>query len=253
MIKSINDIVREQIISNNNYISECDSKELNYVLDIMLCDLYKMFVFKKTKYASEIIERRYFNLKKVILLSDQLFLGAMKAVEEFYNMSLLDKSLLMDDLKQNDRHIFLSSINRHNVFDEVLYSFRYELPYLIDLYEDFINKNPKDIDLVIDYIQESFSELKVINYDKYRKFILEFIKIYYKYCIYNKICNKYFSDIRDKSIADLIEQISNDEKFLSELIKIYMSYNTSDLDIKQAIEEEFNGITDQKTKKKLGF
>lgn len=268
MIKNINDIYRNKISSYNSissvllYLSKLKEKELEYVLGILLADLYKISVYTHPFENNENIFKFFeiYDAQTIKRESSQfnyLLEAAISATMFFDDLNLINKVLLMEDIKDKDS--LLSSLHELHILDKITYSFIYDLSFFIDLYKDFIDKEKKSGKLIIDFLITKFDDLKVINYDKYRKFILEFIKIYYKKGIYSRINSKdnknfsYLKEIEEKPLKYLYNRVEKDDIFLSSILKNYLNYNIINEEIKNNIDNCFNNNSDKEIVKKLKF
>ena len=164
MYKNLNDVYRERIIHNEN-LDQLNDWELLYLFDIIIGDMYKLLVFQEKKNQASIIEQKYDSIKKKLLSSEALLKKAIQSTHVFYDMELINKSILMEDLSENGGANFLLSKNKLNLLDQMSYSFRYDLGYFIDVYIDFLEKNPNESKLIVDYIADGINELKIINYE----------------------------------------------------------------------------------------
>ena len=266
MIKSINDIYREKIISMKesgmlvSYLSSLNSKQLEYISGIMISDLYKMF-FHIEKFHNNsslnILENNIDYYKEIFKFDKDIIAISSAATSQFYDMDLINKSILMDDLQSQNKDGILIKANRFHVLDKAIYSFRYDLSYFIDLYENFIEKYKSSPNLVVEFIADKLSDLKVINYEKYTTFILEFIRVYYKCSLYRGLENSekdiYLSLIENSSLKELYERLSANYGLLCILIENYLKYSTSKEDVKDNINSCFYNNADIKVQKKLKF
>ena len=255
MIKNLNDVYREKILEDDS-LDKLNMWELNYILDILISDMYKIFLFQNRKEALKIIEQKYVAIKKQLIFDKELFKKAYDSTYRFFDMELINRSIIMEDLKNSDKDFFLTSKNKLNILDMISYSFKYELDYFVEVYDDFIKKNPKEDKLIIEYIIDSINELKIINYEKYEKYILEFLKVYYKHLIYNKEIesdNPFYKYILNNTLKDLFNNVETDNKFFYTILENYLSFKLNSEEIQQKIEEDFKKNADEEIQKKLRF
>ena len=253
MYKNLNDVYRVRIIHNEN-LDQLNDWELLYLFDIIIGDMYKLLVFQEKKNQASIIEQKYDSIKKKLLSSEALLKKAIQSTHVFYDMELINKSILMEDLSENGGANFLLSKNKLNLLDQMSYSFRYDLGYFIDVYIDFLEKNPNESKLIVDYIADGINELKIINYEKYEKFILEFFRCYYKCSLYNKDLSKTFiNSLQTKSLSDMLGEVSKDNTFLTLILQNYLEYETSNDEQKVKIDSNFTNNSNEVIVKKLKF
>ena len=261
MISNLNDVYRDKIL--NKKIDSLSSGELRYAVDIMISDLYKMLLseFSKGDSECEYIERNFNYLKKVIVYDKDLLTCAVKASKRFRNMCLIDKSILMKNISILNKDNVLTSINKYHILDRIVYSFRNDLDYFVLIFKDYMDRyGILKIDNAIGFIINSISELKTINYDKYEKMILEFIKCYYKASVYErniglKFYNVFiYSEIIEKlSLKDIYNEIDRNNSFLSTITINYLMYNVSDKRFINEIESYFKLNATSDIQKKLKF
>ena len=253
MYKNLNDVYRERIIHNED-LDQLNDWELLYLFDIIIGDMYKLFVFQEKKNQASIIEQKYNLIKKKLLSSESLLKKAIRSTHIFYDMELINKSILMEDLSENGGANFLLSKNRLNLLDQISYSFRYDLGYFVDVYIDFLEKNPNENRLIVDYIADGINELKIINYEKYEKFILEFFRCYYKCSLSNKdLSTAFINSLQIKSLREMYDEVSKDNGLLTMILQNYLEYETSNNEEKIKIDSNFTNNSSEVMVKKLKF
>lgn len=263
MIQNINDVYRHNISANiksiDKYLSSLNDKELNYVLDLMIIDLYKVLFYSRLYQDSrdtlDLIEERPDLMKRAIKFDRNILKSLIYGSTCFKEMDLINRAILMEELESKNKHKILEKINKAHLLDKMIYSFKYDLSYFSDLYQDYINKY-SEYDLVIDYIIDNLNNLNIINYEKYLKFVLEFIKSYYKYSIYNISIGKksrYLKFIEDSSLKELYEKSVSDYNFLYTILKTHLENSISREEEQEKIDNYFYSNSDKEMQKKLKF
>ena len=113
-----------------------------------------------------------------------------------------------------------------------------------------VNKaNPNRIKNISEFISYKVLELKKTDYNKYEKYILEFIKVYYKWKNFIKkhdgehLLNswdiKYLEGIEHIPLDQLLDEIGSSFQFLFTLVSEYMHYTTEKLEIKEEIIDNY--------------
>lgn len=264
MIKSINDMYRERIVSLESsesiidYLKKLTINQRNYIFRLMLSDLHKMKIFK-ILIGSSIDESILMPDNKIAYSIDyknpvKVFEDSIEATKDFHNLDLITKINLFDLLDSDRIDSMLSMINRLHILDKCIYKFTYGLEEFVDYYYDYIIKNINDDYFAIDFLVDKTESLKEINYEKYKKFILEFIRGFYKNSIYegvdyNTNYQKYISLINNMSIKELLNEIENDIVFLSAILEEYLKYSISKE--KEEIDKYFYKNTEENLQKKL--
>ena len=264
MIKNINDIYREKISSKSNYkeifdyLFNLNNNEFNYVIDIMLSDLYKLAIYTYPIDNNEGImnffekhDIRY--IKNKSLTIEDLLKDAMDATMYFNDMTLINKTILFEEINEQSKEDFLNKINKFSVLDKIVYLFRYDLDLFKEIYIDYINKEKSDGKIVRDFLHYRMLDLQIINDVKFNKFCLEFLRTYYKNKLYLNQKNQYMSFIESNSIANILKKIVIDSKFMDEILKNYLDYQLIIEEEKQKIDEYFNQNKNEQIQKKLKF
>lgn len=258
MLTTINDKFRDKIYTMKDpevykFMLESDLDTLEYVMGLLMSDMYKMefanSYFKGNKLSINYMEECVDEFQNEIL-NDFVFLGsAIAATKRFRDLSLVSKSIMIDDLELTDKDKLLCRMFPYHVYDKFAYKFQNNLDTYILYYKNFLEKNNR-IKSIIDYFLDKLKELKVINYEKYSNFMLEFIKSYYIYNCSNKK-DFYIEKIANESLNDLITSSTINEGFVIEILATYLNYNILNEEKKEKIDEEFKNNADEKIKKKL--
>ena len=264
MIKNINDIYREKINSKSNYkeifdyLFNLNNNEFNYVIDIMLSDLYKLALYTYPIDNNEGImnffekhDVRY--IKNKSLTIEDLLKDAVDATIYFNDMTLINKIILFEEIGEQSKDEFLTKINKFSVLDKIVYSFRYDLDLFKEIYVDYITKEKNDGKIVRDFLYYRLLDLQIINDVKFNKLCLEFLRTYYKHKLYLNQENEYMSFIKSNSISNILKRFSTYPKYMMEILKNYLDYQLISEEEKQKIDEYFNQNKNEQVQKKLKF
>ena len=273
MITSINDKIRNTIIDKTSIessllnIKKLDMEQAREVIRLLVLDYYKIkFIegISTDDFSSlDIFNNSIDELIDNCLENDELLSLFIKSSILFNSSSIVYKIIVMEGLEKYDEDENLMDISKLHLFDRIAYTFNYDLysfkKYYIDYKESNENKN---INFATTFIIDKLLEYKKQNENAYKKFILEFIREFYKWILFindngDKFSlsdeeRKYLQLIKSNSIDDLIKYIENDYKFLYTLTDNYLYYSTSEKEIsKKIIDEYFNNNTDDEMKNKL--
>lgn len=282
--KTLNDVTRDEISSNDSisdimdYFSKLNKKKLNYVLDLILSDIYKIDFFIDHSFDSNDRIFEYENniqffklsikyLKNECLKDPSFLLVTINATKRFSNLDLVNKSLLMEELELNGKDNLLSQINKFHILDKIAYSFIYELDCFKEYYYDYIKKYGKynnTDSLVTEFLTDKMLDLKNLNYEKYIVYIHSCIQVYYKWNFYNK-CNRikdnvskkdllYLNVVKNESIRKIFDILEYDYDFLNVIIRNYLYYTTIKNKISEKeVDEYFFNNVDETLQKKLNM
>ena len=259
-MKSINDIYRDKIISKNKknllkYMLNSSCKEMDYILGIMLSDLYKVSFYTHSIDNNSTInffKQNIGNIKSICKYSKELFDDSMDATAFFDDLDLINKIILFEELEESNNEEILFRINQFHFLDKVTYSFYYDLKLFKEIYLDSTIKS-NDGNIASQYLFLKLDDLKTINYEKYKLFILEFVKAYYKYNFYFNNKNLYLDKITKYSYSDLYKLIEKDQVFIRHLLDSYLNFEILEEEQKKEINEYLKNNCDKKLQKKLKF
>ena len=263
MFKTINDLCREGILGREKIILRNDSKS-SYLLGLLISDLYKMSYYYglADKSCADIAERieqlvlygGYDNFKLFKLCSIECITSAV----DYNKLSLVDKNMLFEELENADKGQILNQINSFHFLDKMSCSFVQDLSVYEEFYKDYVEKNKDEENIVIEFLIRKLVELKSINYKKYKEFILEFIKTYYKCALYdlkpNHVSQRlYIKEIESTSLKHLYEKADKNYNFLYAILRQYLRYSNSEVHKKNDVNDYFNINSDKGIQKKLNF
>lgn len=279
IIQTLNDKKRDEIIENKNlsdlinYLNNLNKMELNYVLGLILSDAYKINFYidnlfdndNSKVFDSLSIKKAIYNLKKECLRDLDFLLENANATKYFQNLELVNKALIFEELELNEKDGILNCINKYHILDKAIYSFTYDLDCFKNYYIDYTKKNKKisnTDNLVTEYLADKMIGLKELNFEKYISYILEYIRIYYKWNFYNKMNNikeniskkdlSYLNVIKELSIGNILNILESDYEFLNVIMRNYLYYSTIDNKVSEKeVDEYFFNNTDELFQKKL--
>lgn len=268
MLSNINDVYRDKIYSKDfielfDYLRNLDEDKQETLLRFILMDNYKINCFYN-KYI-KLDDNSIDSILMSCLDNAKVFKGLLKQASCFHGMDYFSKSLLLEDMKIKGLDSKISSISKNHILDVLTYHILDELDLYQDYYKDFMIKNRGNIygqNLLIDYLSLRVLDLKNIDKKKYEEFLLEFIKVYYKW---RKFINDhegeylmndedfiYVDKIEKLNIDDLFWNIENDYNFINLILADYLHYKTEKIEVSEDLVDEYLiDSCDEKIKTKL--
>ncbi len=244
MIQSFNDKIRNIIFKDNNIlnvvqgINSLDLNKKEVIIKLLLSDYYKINFI--TDEENLLIFNYPLNFLLNLCCTNYIFFKSILFdAKSFYDKSVIEKIYIMEELEEKGMNVPIGEIYKLHILDTLVYRFVYDLDYFKKYHMDYINrnKNIKNNEIVIlGLLADKLGELKIINYEKYRSFILEFLKTFYKWNFYNINNNKtnlsvlqkiYLSKIDNNSIGEIYKEIENNSQFLNVIMKDYFDYTTN--------------------------
>lgn len=274
MVSSVNDKIRKNIINETSIpitlfnIEQLDIDESREVIKLFISDYYKINFFENILHGESdslnIFNKPIESLVDDCLKNREFLIEIMESAAIFNSLDAIAKIIIMEQLESYGKDDILIKISKLHVFDKIAYNFSYDLESFKYYYNDYKNnstKVEKNTNVSI-FIANKIIEYKKENYNKYKKFILEFVKEYYKWNIFikengdkNSLYNEdylYLEIIKFNSIENLINYIESDFNFLVTLIENYLYYSTGDKDIsKPIVNEYYYNNVDKEIQKKL--
>lgn len=265
MVTNFNDTIRNKICNTYiiDYINEFESleyKEQEIVLKLILMDYYKIncYFYDQKSYLfqydmDEVIDFCFNNINMVYKL--------IIYVKTFNQMDYISKCLLIEEMDKLNKDSELLSISKLYLLDKLTYQIIDDLDCYKEYYNNYIDVHsdiPNRRDFASDFISYRVMDLKSIDLIKYKKYILEFIKVYYKWKNFIKehdgeyLINDedfiYLDKIKNNDIDSLFKELESNFEFLNTLVSEYLYYKTSKLEIKEEIVDNY---LDDKIKNKL--
>jgi len=274
MIANFNDLLRKKVTDEFNF--DIKSQELGIVdffyslkeeqqitlLKLALADFYKISYYTNNK-PHAIFNINIEDTINYCIVDVGSAIDVLKSIKSFNDMDYVSKCLILEMLESQDN--IITSIYKFHNLDKLTYQIIDDIELYKEYYINYleINKeNPNRIKIISDFISYRFLELKKIDYIKYQKYILECIKVYYKWknfikdhegkYLLNKIDFKYLEIIENLSLTELLEKVNSSFNLLFTLVSEYLHYTTSKLEIKEEIVDNyFMTKTDTKIREKL--
>lgn len=264
MIKNINDKFREYVASNIDssafdLFSKMNFVQLDHSISIMLSDYYKIYFMEIIPYSKEKLElfnKSIYSIKRECLYNPATFFDLVYATLFFNNIDLITKSIVMDELNKKSKNSYLSEINPLHTLDMISYTFNYDLDSFKEYYIDAYNKvdiDKEQEEKLNHFFVSKLKKLKVNDLTEYKKFILEFLKYYYKYGIYEKnIEDRYIKLIKNFPMPVIFKRLDRDDIFLTTIINSYLKKSTTETNkLKEEVNNFFYNNTDVEIQKKL--
>lgn len=275
MVANYNDLLRKQIsysIDRNedadeniiSYFYSLNDEEQEFLLRLALADLYKINYYTDGEVSNlfkvpinQLIDKC---ITDVVLAID--LLGASKA---FNDMDYVSKTLLLETMEDNDQDRNISSIYKYHTLDKLTYRIIDDIENYKEYYKEYLEVNkdvPNRVTTITKYISYRMTDLKEENETKYKTYILEFLKVYYKWKNFIKnhkgkyLINKndliYLDIIDSKPIEEIFTYIEDNFDFLFTIVGEYLHYKTQKIEIKEEIiDKYFNSSSSDNLKQKL--
>lgn len=276
MITNFNDLLRNRVTEEFNsdiklqtlgivdfFYSLSEENQTN-LLRLALADFYKISYYSNNRPHS------LFNLKTEDIIDYCIVdvgstIDVLKSIKTFNDMDYISKSLILETLEISNQDNIITSIYKFHNLDKLTYQIIDDIELYKEYYKNYLDankENPNRIKTISDYISYRIIELKKIDYNKYQKYVLEFIKVYYKWknfiknhdgeYLLNSCDFKYIDIIENLSLEQLLEKVESSFSLLFTLVSEYLHYTTSKLEIKEEIVDNyFINETDNKIKEKL--
>jgi len=262
---SYNDILRKNICKTNLEDSIIYFESLSYeakekVIDIMLLDYYKL-QFSLKKECSELFECSKDELYKKCIYEVDLLVDLLEATYRFNNMSFFNKCTILEEMNFYNQDIKLMKISKMHLLDKITYQITDELDSYKEYYSDFKEKTSTELtNLFVFILSLRIKNMKKIDLIKYKKNILEILKVYYKWKLFIKDHDgEYLLNPEDKAYINIIEYndidtllnlLEENVSFLPHILGEYLHYTTENIEIKEDIVDEHLSKNASKTLKK---
>ena len=275
MVANYNDLIRKQISycfdrnedADENIISyfySLSDEKQEFIMRLALADLYKLNYYMDGT-VSDLFKIQINQLVDKCIVDVGLAIDLLEAAKAFNDMDYVSKTLLLEVMEDNDQDKNITSIYKYHTLDKLTYRIVDDIENYKEYYKEYleVNKDKADrIKTITNYISYRMTDLKQEDENKYKKYILEFIKVYYKWKNFIKnhdgeyLLNKndfiYLDIITSKSIEEIFTYIEEHFDFLFTIVGEYLHYKTQKIEIKEEIiEEYFNSSSSEKIKNKL--
>lgn len=275
MVYNINDSIRRQIFENKtvaysvNYIGDLTENNKESILRLLLSDFFKINVsnleIMDTRQNLEIFKYTIDDLIITCLNDINFLVQILKGAFEFYNSTLITKSIIIEEMEAHDFDDKLMEISKLHILDKISYTFSYDLEDFKIYFLDYIKKHrtfgEKD-SLANEFLTDKMIFLRSIDFEKYKSYLLEFIRQYYKWNLFRKeklkIVSRFEGDyeylcrVKNESLESLINHSMNDYDFLLTLLVNYLYYTIfSNNEMAQSAEKYLLKNSDEGLQKKL--
>lgn len=262
---SYNDVLRRNICKENiedsiMYFESLPYENKETMLDLMLLDYYKLEYMCNKNYP-DLFELSKEEIYKKCIYDTEILVDLLEATYAFNNISFCNKCIIMDQMHYYNQDRSLIKISKLHLLDKFTYIIKDDLDSYKEYYIDFKNKTKIDLlDSFVYLLSLRFYKTKDIDINKYKKNILEILKVYYKWknfikshdgeYLLNPEDKNYIKNIEEKELDMLLELIDNDECFFTYILGEYLHYTTSNLEIKEEVVDNYLSITASKKLKK---
>lgn len=262
---SFNDILRKNLCKENIEDSIIYFESLPYelkekVIDIMLLDYYKLEYMCNKNYP-DLFELSKEEIYKKCIYDTETLITLLDATYVFNNTSFFNKYIIFKEMQCFNQDVNLKKISNMHLLDKITYQIKDDLDSYKEYYIDFKDKTPIElIDSFICLLTMRLNDLKNIDFNKYKKIILEIIQVYYKWKIFIKDHDgEYLLNREDINYIKILEKykldklfilIDNDNYFLPYMLGEYLHYTTSKLEINENFVDDYLSKTSSKSLKK---
>jgi len=262
MVVNYNDLLRKQISycfdkqeeTDENiidYFYSLDETEQEIRMRLALADLYKLNYYMDGT-VSNLFKIPIKQLIDKAIVDVVFAIDILKASKVFNDLDYVSKTLLLDVIEEHDQDKNISSIFKLHIVDKFTYRIVDDIEKYKEYYKEYLDINrdkPNKISTITEYLCYRMINLKYDNETKYKKYILEFIKVYYKWKKFIKnhegkyLLNKndiiYIDMIEHNSIEEILEYMEDDFDFLFTIVGEYLYYKTQKIEIKEEIVDEY--------------
>lgn len=269
-MSSINDFIRKELLSNYTMtttlvkLEQLNIKDNEEIIRLLISDYYKIEFFESINKNNFTFEDSVDELINNFILNEDFLYNVVEKSKIYNKLTNISKIIIMEEIEKAKKDLMFIDLSKSHVLDKLSYKFIYNLECFKEYYKDYktkIGNEEQTTDASI-FIANKLIYYKKENYNKYKKFILEFIRIYFKWIIYVKnnfdktyLYNEdhlYIEIIKHNSIDDLINYTEINYSFLVTIIENYLYYSTVQKDISGSIVEDYyiNNV-DSNIQKKL--
>lgn len=268
MITSINDKVRDYLLSSNSLdvilvkLEQNNIKDKEEIIKLLISDYYKIKYFSSISKNNFNIDKSIDKLKNDFIYNNEFFNEVVENATIFNSLYQVSKIIIMEDIEENKKEQLFLNMSKSFILDNMCYKFNYDLNSFKELYIDYKEKEKAQnkITDVSYFIANKL--LKQKNKEEYNKFILEFISTYYKWTIYvrdnldkKSLYNEdylYLEMIKQYSMEQLLKSSKMDYMFLVNMIENYLFYSTIFKKVsEEVVNEYFTNNVEKKIQKKL--
>ena len=260
MITNLNDLLRNKIstkLSNKEqfeiieYFYSLTEDEQANILRLALADFYKIYYYSNRKIHG-LFKLKIEDVIDYCIVDVGSAIYVLDAIKVFNDMDYVSKCLIMETLENYDQDNNVRSVYKLHDLDKLTYQIVDDIENYKEYYKNYLEYNkekPNRISVIGEFISYRMLELIKINPKKYQKYILEFIKEYYKWKnfikmhvgkhLLNNFDFDYLDKIENNSLDELLNLSQKDFDFLFTLVIEYLHYTTEKMEIKEEIVDDY--------------
>lgn len=273
MVANYNDLLRKKIsdcfkdkdeYSIIDFFYNLKEEEQEILMRLALCDLYKLDYYIDGT-VSGLFDLPINQLINKCITDVGLALELLGASKVFNDMDYVSKTLLLETMQDNDQDRNIYPIYKFHVLDKFTYAIIDDIEDYKEYYKEYLEVNNDKIDRITSitkYICYRIIDLKQEDEIKYKKYILEFIRVYYKWKNFIKdhdgeyLLNNqdfiYLNIINKETLDEIFVEIEDDFDFLFTVVGEYLYYKTQKIEVKEEFVDEYLFFSsDEKLKEKL--
>ena len=158
----------------------------------------------------------------------------------------------METLENCNQDDNIRLIYKMHDLDKLTYQIIDDIDSYKEYYKNYLDYNkdkPNRMETIGEFITYRILELINVNHKKYQRYILEFIKVYYKWKKFIKMHDgehllndfdfEYLTIIENESLDTLLNETKINFKFLFTLVTEYLHYTTEKMEIKEEIIDDY--------------
>lgn len=252
MVTNLNDVIRDKMSKDNFfeiviYFDSLEKEQQINVLRLMLLDYYKLNCNNISMTQLDLDDFIYSCFDDMSLIYNLIL-----HTKAFNEMDYISKCILMETMEDLDMDDDLFKISNLHLLDKLTYKIVDDIECYKDYYKDYITKNENSLyrrNNITNVLALRILDLKKFDSVKYKKYILEFIKTYYKWKLFiknhdgeyllNDIDFVYLNKIENTDIDILLGELYKDIAFLSMILGEFLHYKTSVTEIKEEVVDSY--------------
>lgn len=263
MVNNLNNLIRKTISSTienggdimSDFYSLEREEQIN-IIKLLIADVYKINYYynkKEPDFFNKIDENDDINsIIEYCLFDEEIIYDLMLSTKLFYDMDFVSKCVLMQDMENYDQDRILTSIYNLHILDRITYQIEDDINYYKKYYQNYLDVH-KDIpnrrQIISDFIIGRMIDLKNTDDVKYKKYVLEMLKVYYKWKTFIKehdgeyLLNEedftFINIIKDNDFEELLSEFENNFNFTLTVVTDYFHYTTEKIEIKEKIVDKY--------------
>lgn len=276
MVNNLNNLMRKTIsstIENGGEIMEdfysLEKEEQKKIVRLLIVDAYKLNYFynkKSLDFFNKVDEKN--NIDSIIeycLFDEAIIYDLMLSTKLFYDMDFVSKCVLMQDMENYDQDRILTSIYPLHILDRIVYQIEDDMKCYKKYYKNYLKVHKDELnrrEIISNFIVGRMLDLKNTEAIKYKKYVLDMLKVYYKWKVFIKehggeyLLNEedfgYIEIIKNNDIESLLNEFENNFKFTITVVTDYFHYTTEKIEIKdKLVDKYFEETSSAELQKKL--